>query len=185
MKIEEKKGNSNNLYVASVIWESLVEYEPWVQYESHGKLQHNLIVSRKRVLVYSETDENGNTKYYNYKTGKEVKICEHTHNYLTKSNYQISILSYLSSLHGVNLLFPKLSYDYNIVGFLVPFDDFSQEKIGINSESLSVTQKFRLLNFYNLFAGKPFYLKDNIEESEEIIQNKLGYKFGEQAKKIK
>lgn len=167
-----------DLYVASFIWDDMMEIEPWVQYESFGKLHHSLNVSKSRTLVYKEKDKEGKIHYYNYSTGKEVKLCVHTSNFTTRSCVSVNVMASISVISGINYLFPNISVESDLVGLLVPFNEFAKEKIGVNPEKISVAQASKLVKFYNMFkGGKPFRLTDNEEESHKIISEKLGYNF--------
>ena len=143
----------------------------------------SLIVSKKRILVYTKEDEDGSIKYYSYNTDKELKLCSYTHNFTTRSGIQITCLTYASYKSARNLLFPNLSVDSNVIGFLMPFDEFAKDKLGTNIDSISMQQANTLLKFYNLFngQGKPFSLSFDVNESHKIIERQLRYKFEEKS----
>ena len=61
-----KKIEYDKLYVAFPVFDAEYETEMYEQYETMGTIEHNVIVSPKKVLIYSKVDQDGNVKYYNY-----------------------------------------------------------------------------------------------------------------------
>lgn len=176
--------NINDLFVANIVSDDMVEIEPWVQYESFGRVMHNLTVRRKRILVYAK-EEDGEVNYYSVKTGKKLHVVTKLYNHETRSTYFISILAHISRRSERNL-FGAYINNIDLICCPVPFNEFAKENIGINGNNVSVNQASRLVTYYNLLMGNGhFELSDDEEESKQIISKKLGYSFDETTSKTK
>jgi len=84
----------DNLYVAFPVYDYEVETEMFVQYETFGKVEHRLIISPKKRLIYSKIDADGVERFYDYMTSEEVKefrfakgkVCPHCNSELISRN---------------------------------------------------------------------------------------------------
>ena len=66
-----KKYDTKKLFVACRVYDFETETEPWVQYESFGKIEHKIFVNPKRVLLLEESVE-GNNVYIEFNTRRIV-----------------------------------------------------------------------------------------------------------------
>jgi hypothetical protein len=87
------KVDTDSLYVACKVYDIETEIEPWEQYASFGKIEHEIVVSPKRRLVVCK-NENGKDKYYDLKTGEELYLRDYDSSYESTSTRAQSL--YLS-----------------------------------------------------------------------------------------
>ena len=98
----KQKMEFDNLYVAAPVFDAEDEIEMFEQYETQGIIRHHIIVSPKKVLIYSKVDENGNIKYYNYENGEEVKESSYQSSFDTKSSpFRSVYCGYINGLFGL------------------------------------------------------------------------------------
>ena len=82
-----EKKEYEELYVASRVYHYQDEIEPMMQYDTLGKIDHLIKISKSKVLVYSKTDEKGNKEYYLYPSNAPVIISPFTHSFSTVGTY--------------------------------------------------------------------------------------------------
>ena len=178
----KEKINYDNLYVAFPVFKREVEKEPWIQYESFGKVEHTVIVSPKRVLIGSKTDEFGDTKYYDYKTGKEVVEKSYDSSFTTTSSPIMSVYSsyapgqcmigegYLKELFDLCLKNPT-----NRVGYLTPFSEFAEEKFGLSLDDYSPSLASKLVTLANLTSRRKGIALSHDKDVAKKQLEELGY----------
>ena len=76
----------DGLFVATVVYDIEELEETFIQYESFGKINHHVIVTPKKRLIYSVTDKAGTTKFYDYKTDEEVEFYNKESSYKTTAS---------------------------------------------------------------------------------------------------
>ena len=181
LKMKEKI-DYDNLYVACPVFESELVEEPYVQYETFGKVRHTIFISPKRVLLYSKTDADGNIKYYRYKTGEEVSETSYNSSFYTQSSPMKNL--YSGYIHGfTNLPITELRqlcdkmYENKTkaVGYFIPFSEFMEDKFGTSFDSCSPRVASKLVTLANLTTnGKKIILSQDKEIAEEQLQD-IGY----------
>lgn len=133
----ENEKKIEKLFVASMVYDTPELIEPFVQYETFGQIDHHVVVTPEKRLVFSSTGEDGVAKYYDYKTGKEITLYDKTSSYSTKADPVSSIClsnPFASGTVGpANLLedLSKLGNNNGLrYGFVVPFEDYIKNKFG-------------------------------------------------------
>ena len=186
-----KKVSCDNLFVACPIYEDEFEEEPWVQYESMGSVRHTIVVTPKRVLIYSSTDEDGNVKYYNYKTGEEVEEKSFKSSFYTNSSSTTSL--YSGYIHGIfPLPIPSMRESFlrlherklKEVGYFIPFNEYMEDKLGFSCSSISLELASSLVRLTNVGSGRPFELSTSTDTAKMQLE-KIGYHIEKEKSKIK
>jgi hypothetical protein len=171
----------DNLYVAFPVYDYEVETEMFVQYETFGRVEHRLIISPKKRLIYSKIDANGVERFYDYMTSEEVKEFTHDTSFETTSSPWKSV--YCTYINGIMPLpIPSLRNEMlaahrakqKVVGYFIPFTDYISEKLGIDASSLSPSYAHKLLRLMNIGAGRAFMLSFDSEEAKVQLE-KIGY----------
>lgn len=171
----------DNLYVAFPVYDHEVETEMFVQYETFGRIEHRIIVSPKKKLVYSKVDEDGVERFYDYKTNNEVVESTYEASFITKSSPFHSV--YCTYINGLAPLpIPSLREDMisrfrqkqRCVGYFIPFTEFVQEKLGLSLDSITPALADKIIRLMNVGSGKAFMLSMEPEEAAKQLE-KIGY----------
>lgn len=175
------KINYDNLYVACPVYDHEIETEPYEKYETFGTIEHHVLVKPKRILIYSKVDEDGNVRYYDYKTSEEVVESSYHSSFTTKSSPMQSLYSsYINRIMPMPIseIREQIIARYNTkireVGYFVPFADFVQEKLGVRIETISPLLADKLLRLINVGVGKTFLLSFDPEVASQQL-DKIGY----------
>ena len=166
------KIDTNKLYVACRVYDYETELEPWIQYESFGKVQHDIFISPKRVLVVKE-EKDGKDVYFDYKTSKELYVQDYSSSYTTKSTPWTTVWS-----SGLPTILGKRIEEYfdmkeREIQFLVPLSEFLKEKFGVEVDSVSPKLVDFILHVINLTSGKPIHLSTDSSIAEEQIATRI------------
>jgi len=170
--------NTENLFVASMLYDYAELVEPFVQYETFGKIDHHVIFTPEKRLVYRVEDENGVTKYYDYKTKKEISLYDKRASYSTRAG-ALSTLTLTDPRttgiippHSILEMIEHYRENANLngirYGFLVPVDDFIKVRFG-NLPNISPAAFNILLHIIS--TNKVTELSFNEEEAEEQISS--------------
>lgn len=175
------KINYDNLYVACPVYDHEVETEMYEQYETFGTIEHRIIISPKRKLVYSKITEDGEERFYDYTTSEEVVESTYETSFETRSSAFHSVYcTYINGLAPLGItglreeMLARFHAKQKCVGYFIPFTQYVQEKLGIDVSSLSPSMANKLLRLMNVGAGKAFMLSFNAEEAK-IQLKKIGY----------
>lgn len=175
------KINYDNLYVACPVYDHEVETEMYEQYETFGTIEHRIIISPKRKLVYSRIDEDGQERFYDYKTGEEVVESTYGTSFETRSSAFHSV--YCTYINGImplpipglrEQMVERFYAKQKCVGYFIPFTQYVQEKLGIDVSSLSPAYADKLIRLLNVGSGKAFMLSFDDEEAKKQLE-KIGY----------
>ena len=164
------KFDTQKLFVACRVYDLEVEIEPWVQYESFGLVEHNIIVEPKRILV--RKDENGSI--VDCKTDQKLTVKDYSSSFESESSCLTSLC--LSSWPLGSLSHLRKEYYEDKKGeiqFLIPFDEFIKAKLGIEIKQITIAQAQTILKLINLTEGKPFKLSFDEEEAKEQIETRI------------
>lgn len=177
----KRKNNYDNLYVACQVYDYEIETEPFIQYESFGTIEHRIIINPKRKLIYSKIDENGNEKFYDYKTGEEVIEQSYEKSFKTNSSTWKSL--YCSFIGGhTNIPIKALKDDFisehqtkkRSVGYLIPATDYIKEKTRIDISLISPNIIDKIISILNIAQPKSFILSMYKDEATTQLE-KIGY----------
>lgn len=177
----KKRIDYDKLYIAYPVYDHEDEVEMYEQYTTQGRIEHRVFVTPKKVLVYSKVDEDGNIKYYNYKTGEEVKESSYESSFETTSSPLESI--YCCYINGLFVLpipsmrqycIDKYKQKKKEVGYFIPFGQFMEERFGVSMSSITPAMADKVLKLFNIGAGKTFELSSNPEKAKEQLEV-LGY----------
>ena len=179
----------DNLYVAYPVYDHMVETEMYEQYETMGNIRHHIIVTPKKVLIYSKVDQDGNVKYYRYGTDEEVHESSYECSYDSASSPLLSLYSgYIngwfvlpikSMREGYNEMYSKKKKE---VGYFIPFSQYMEEHYGVSMSSISPAMADKVLKLLNIGSGKSFELSPVPKRAKEQLE-KLGYHTSTQTKK--
>ena len=170
-----------NLYVAYPVYDHHEETEMYEQYSTMGVIKHHILVSPKKVLVVSKVDEDGNIKYYNYKTGEEVKEYSYETSFETTSSPLESL--YCCYVNGIFALpFKDMRESFNKkhaelrkrVGYFIPFSQYMEERFGVSMSSITPAMASKILRLLNIGVGDEFELSSDSEKAKEQLAQ-LGY----------
>lgn len=183
-----KKIDYDKLYVACPVYDYEIETEMYEQYETMGTIEHHIIVSPKRVLIYSKVDDEGTVRYYRYGTDEEVFDKEYPSSFSTTSSPWASLYcGYVNGhcsmpIKGLRDEF-KARHDRKSkeVAYFIPFSQYMEEKFGISLDSISPAVASKIIRILNVSAGKSFELDRDRSVAREQLA-KLGYHFGETKK---
>lgn len=182
----KKNRNIEQLFVASKVYEQDVLVEPFEQYETFGQVDHNIIVSKKKILVYSSRDENGELKFYEYPSDKEVKETSFSSSYSTESNSMANLYcmcinsGYPMPIESIRKsIIEEFKRKSNLVGYFIPIEEYFKTSHTITSPTIAET----LINLVNLKKRGNIRLSMNIEEAKEQLK-KIGYNIDIKTKKI-
>lgn len=178
----QKEDKILGLFVANQIYDDFELIEPWVQYDSFGRVLHRLVVFPKKVLLYSKIDENGEMAFYNFDTNKKIKVVNYEPlcSYETDANCGYNLVAmgkmgYSTGVASINKeIMREIKEGFNEYGLVVPFEEFCEEKFGKKMEHISLTKAKILLRLSNLFVGKPIVLSIDPEIAEKQLE-KIGY----------
>ena len=160
-------------YIASEIYHHEQLIEPWEQYDSSGKIDHEIVVSQRKVLIYSVTDENGVTRYYRYPSKEEVTETIFESSYSTESSSTENL--YCWYIAGAPIPFSNLRERFNeryrqntsLVGYFVPIEEFLNLPFDVTSPFVASTL-LKLINVnrkgYVVLSMDPAEAKKQIEE---------------------
>lgn len=175
------KINYDKLYVACPVYDYEVETEMYEQYETFGTLEHRIIISPKRKLVYSKVDENGVERFYDYKTSEEVVESTYETSFETRSSAFHSVYcGYINGIMPLGIaslreeMLERHRAKQKCVGYFIPFTQYVQEKLGIDVSSLSPAMADKLIRILNVGFGKAFMLSFDSEEAKKQLE-KIGY----------
>lgn len=176
------KINYDNLYVAFPVFDHEVETEMWEQYETFGTVEHRIIISPKKKLVYSKIDEDGVERFYDYKTSEEVVESTYDSSFETESSPFYNIYcTYVNGLAPLpiaelrDMVRGRLQAKQKAIGYFIPFTQYVREKLGIDVSSLSPAMANKLLRVMNISAGKAFMLSFDSEKAKVQLE-KIGYR---------
>lgn len=151
--MEKKK-----FYFASPVFHERDLIERWVQYDSFGQIDHNIFVSQRKVLVFSVTDEKGETKFYSYPRGERVFEKNYASSYSTESGpWENEYSGPYCDANG-----PSQSYDKHpdILSYFVPIEEYFSLSSEVTSPTLARLY-LRLANYQ-----KKGYVKLSMDEEE-------------------
>ena len=163
----------DGLFVATMVYDREELIEPYMQYETQGRIDHHVIVTSEKRLVYSVTDETGKTRFYDYKTDEEIDFYEEKSSYITDADplstlYHVSkgVRVPLTSLETTIDSYHKKSTSLRY-GYPQPFSIYTESILGKpifcdNPKIASV-----ILNM--LPKNKQFELSFDEEESKKQI----------------
>ena len=172
-----KKINCDNLYLAVSVYDYKIEIEPFVQYESFGKMEHRIIINPKKKLIYAKTDENGVKRFYDYKT----------HEHVFENSYESSFITHSSVMGGLYCRFinGRISVPRSLrneflresrtVGYFIPFTEHVKEKLNLDVSSLTPSMIDKLMFLINIGVGRPFELSMSTGEAKLQLK-KIGYR---------
>ena len=171
----------DNLYVAFPVYDHEVETEMFVQYETFGRIEHRIIVSPKKKLVYSKVDEDGVERFYDYKTSNEVVESTYETSFKTKSSPFHSVYcTYINGLAPLPIpglreeMISRFRQKQRCVGYFIPFTEFVQEKLGLSLDSITPALADKIIRLMNVGSGKAFMLSMEPEEAAKQLE-KIGY----------
>ncbi len=187
--MRDKIINYDRLFVAFQIYDNLEEVEPYKPYVSDGMMRHHIMVSPKRVLVYSQIDPAGFTRYYLYETDEEIRPQNFKCSYEAVPSYFTRLFCYY--MNG-KVGFPD-NETYNTVrsmhyryqktfGYFIPFGEYMEKGLGISIDFLVPEMVHKLLKLMNVGVGEPFELSTDPEIARQQLEEKLGFQFGESKK---
>lgn len=168
-----KKIDTKKLYVACRVYDVETEIEPWIQYESFGKIEHDIYVDPKRILLLEENVD-GKRVFVDCKTRRIVTPVEYCSSFESESTCSRSL--YLSDFPLGPLSHERVRYfeqKNREVSFIVPFNKYVKDRLGLEFLDLSLSQARAILNFINLGEGKEFKLSYDSEVAEAQIQKKI------------
>lgn len=184
-----KKIEYDKLYIAFPVFDAEYETEMYEHYETMGTIEHNVIVSPKKVLVYSKVDQDGNVKYYNYETGEEVKESSYESSFETNSSPLASIYCcYINGLFALPIpsmrehCIARYEAKKKEVGYFIPFSQYMEERFGISVDSMPPSVAHKVLRVLNIGCGKGFKLSFDKEIARRQLEEMIGYHFGETKK---
>ena len=168
MKIDTSK-----LYVACPVYDDTVLIEPWVQYDTFGKEEHNIYVNPKRILV-REVEEDGETIIVDCKTSRRLYVVDHRASYESESSCGSSIFLSgwpLGPLYeeGKNYFRYKASQ----VQFLIPFREYASDRLGLDIERVSIARARAIVGFLNASEGRTFQLSFDPEVAASQIRSRV------------
>lgn len=165
----------HQLFVASQVCEHEELVEPFVQYETFGQIDHHIIVSRKKYLIYSTMDDEGNIKYYDYATGEEVDESSFTSSFSTTSSamdnlYCWGVSGYPIPIDGIRKkIIDRFKKQSRLVGYFIPFEEY----FGLESKMTSPRLALALIKLSNI--TKRGYVKLSMDETKAKEQlQKIG-----------
>lgn len=175
----KKKINSKNLFVACKVSVNDYLIESFVQYETFGKEYHEVVINPRRELVLME-EVNGEKIYKYIPTNEEIEPRYYPKSYSTQSSPHGSIYGgYIGGKFnpGISEIIENIKYHHykkiNQLGYLVPFDEYIQNVLGIKLTEVTIHQARTLVRFTNLIQPRSFALSDDIERAEEQINTKV------------
>ena len=175
------KINYANLYVAFPVYDHEVETEMYEQYETFGTIEHRVIISPKKKLVYSRIDEDGKERFYDYTTSEEVVESTYDTSFETRSSaYNSVYCTYINGLAPLGIaglreqMKERFYAKQKCVGYFIPFTQYVQEKLGIDVSSLTPAYADKLIRLLNVGSGKAFMLSFDSEEAKKQLE-KIGY----------
>lgn len=134
-----KEEKIEELFVATLAVEQRELVEPWVQYESFGRIDHNYIITPKKRLVCSKYDKKNNLRYYDYGTGNEVHPCIVKPYSTTSSPSDNLYLDWRSGIIPASPFWKEYKEKKErelqslIYTHLVPFSEYIKNKLGITA----------------------------------------------------
>lgn len=187
--MRDKLISYDRLFVAFQIHDNLEEIEPYKPYVTEGMMKHHIMVSPKRVLVYSRVNQAGFTRYYLYETGEEIKEQSFKCSFEAVPSYYTRLFCYYMT---DKVAFPD-NETYNIVrsmyyryqktfGYFIPFSEYMEKGLGVSMDFLVPEMVYKLLNLMNMGVGEPFELSTDPEIARQQLEEKLGFQFGESKK---
>lgn len=167
------KYDTKKLFVACRVYDVETETEPWVQYESLGKIEHQIIVDPKRVLLLEEWVE-GKNYYIDCKTRRIVQPMNYQYSFESHSSCCSTL--YLSDYPLGPLSDERRQYfadKSREVSFVMPFNEFIRERLGVEYTEVTLAEATALLRLINMTAGRCFKLSFSPEEAEHQISKKV------------
>ena len=136
-------------------------------------MEHHILVSRKKVLVYSKRDTEGNIRYYLYPSGEEIKETNFDCSYETKSSCAGNI--YSGYIHGYcflpvaglrDLFKEEFKRNMSLYGYFIPVEEY----LGTSDNTpLLIIQA--LLNLKNITKRNLIHLSFDKEEAKEQLKS--------------
>jgi len=183
-----KKINYYNLYIAFYVYDHEVETEMFEQYVTFGTIEHRIIINPKKRLIYSKIGENGKETFYDYKTNEQVFEHSYESSFKTNSSAMGSLYcGYISGQFPMPIkgfrdeFISKHKRKLHTVGYFIPFDEYINEKLGINIPLLTPAIIDKLIHLMNIGSSKSFMLSMDKEEAKLQLE-KIGYR--KQNKKV-
>ncbi len=167
-------------YLASAILKRREIVELYDKYETFGEIDYYIYVSNKKVLVYSETDENGKEVFYHYPSGKEVYERNFDSSYTTDNSYCYTF-NYTDSISLVDKFAKRPFKERDYLGYFVPIHEY----FGFNTEITSTGLAVALLNYANLNKSGYTLLSMNKEEAKKQIDAIKNKNTEEEQKQLK
>ena len=167
------KINAKDLYVACHVYDVEYEIEPWVQYDSLGKIDHTIIVDPKRVLLVKQ-EVDGKEVYLECKTMQPVIVTDYESSFVSRSSCCQSL--YLSGLPLGPLYDDAKRYfqaKYREVQFIIPFSEYCEQRLGYCPEQVSLTRAKATVSVLNATEGKEFKLSHDEEEANKQIERRI------------
>lgn len=161
----KEKIDFEKLYVASRIYHVKVETEMFSQYETFGRVQHTIIASRKKVLIYTKTDEKGIERYYLYPSQEEIKIADYDCSYETQSASGIDAYHQFPDLKWVKSVDPAAMKHMTYYGYLIP----AEEYLNVSKDTSLLVMR-ALLNLINLTKGSDITLSSSEVEAAKQLE---------------
>ena len=173
------KRKIDQLFVATMTYEIGELIEPFVQYETFGRIDHHIILTRNKKLVYSSIDEDGTTRYYDYDTDEEVTEYQGKASYSTEAG-AYSSLYYMYTQGGYPMPIPGIRADMEKqaqeeykakYGYFVPFTEYLYNRLGIKIKIINPKVARALLRF--LPKQDKLVLSLDEEEAHEQLETYL------------
>lgn len=182
-----------NLYVVNRLADDFEILEDYVKYETFGKCLHKLVVFPKKILIYTKLDHKGNIRYYNADTKKEIYIRSETtpmYSYETKSSPNLDLLDSCRAGRSTGIasinkeLLEELNSFYNLYDFVIPIEEYLEERLGKKIENISLLKAKLFLKILNPISNKGIVLSTDPETA--IMQlEKIGCRRSQSKKKQK
>lgn len=167
------------LYVASMTYDLEKMITPYANRYFPGQIDHYVVVTSKKKLVYSVTDDRGNKKYYDYKTDKEIKEYKKKASYSTVASPSSTLYhSALSDkcpkgLRGISAELKEYAKRANVLhyGYLVPFESYMELIIGtpVSDDSPAVANAIMKMSPKN----RAFVLSFNEKEAADQLKENI------------
>jgi hypothetical protein len=187
----KEKRKIEGLFVATMYFKIGELIEEWEQYETFGQEDHHIIITPKKRLVYSSYDLDGNLKYYDYITDKEVIVKDYESSYSTTSSCCSSLyFGYTRGMcampiSGLREIFKRKAEDEFSpkFGYLVPFDEYVKKHLGLRITNINPMIARILLKIIYPGYCKKFELSFDEKTAHEQLE-KIGLRKEEEKEKV-
>ena len=167
------------LYVASMTYDLEKMVTPYANRYFPGQIDHYVVVTSKKKLVYSVTDNRGNKKYYDYKTDKEIREYKKKASYSTAATPSSTLYHSAISdkcpkgLRGISAELKEYAKRTNVLhyGYLVPFESYMELIIGtpVSDDSAVAANAIMKMSPKN----RAFVLSFNEKEATEQLKENI------------